>query len=440
MAVKTIEERFMRARSLLITRMPFFASLVLAMDFKEVDPEEMMCPTMGTDGKDIVFAKEYVEGISEPELLFVLCHEALHAALGHCWRRGGREPMVFNVAADYVVNQMIDEVFGAYRSSGVANQFMVAPKGTLLDKQFADMSVEEVYRELMKNAKQIVPPPDGGEGEGEGKGKGKGSRNRGGQGQGESSGKIVAPNNHEPWEKASKVSEAEQQHRQLEWRSRLMAAGQQMKAAGLGAAGLERVIGNLRRPLIDWRQALQEFIVSMVTDYGFAPPDHRIDEEMFGVYMPSFSEEDQQLSSIMLYADASGSMGTSEIVAVVSEVKGIVEQYRVPIANSKLFWFDGDVVDKPFDLADLGEDFAKLECLGGGGTDFGACARHLRRHMASNDEPVKCVLMLTDGYADVPPEEAWGGVPVIWLLTTPPERVPEVNYGRVLYVDPESLG
>ena len=43
-------------------------------------------------------------GLSETEWRFVLAHEMLHAALRHGDRVGARDPYLWNVAADYVIN------------------------------------------------------------------------------------------------------------------------------------------------------------------------------------------------------------------------------------------------------------------------------------------------------------------------------------------------
>ncbi|WP_351225772.1 hypothetical protein [Streptomyces sp. NPDC002133] len=69
-----------------------------------------------------------------PEWRFVLGHEMLHAALRHGDRRGARDPFLFNVAADYVVNGWLQEM-----------DVGEMPEGLLYDAGLKDLSVEEVY-------------------------------------------------------------------------------------------------------------------------------------------------------------------------------------------------------------------------------------------------------------------------------------------------------
>lgn len=73
-------------------------------------------------------------GLSRTEWRFVLAHEMLHAALRHCDRVGGRDPHLWNVAADFVVNGWLVEM-------GVGS----APEGVLHDPSLRGLSAESVY-------------------------------------------------------------------------------------------------------------------------------------------------------------------------------------------------------------------------------------------------------------------------------------------------------
>ncbi|MEV5608691.1 hypothetical protein [Streptomyces sp. NPDC052225] len=71
---------------------------------------------------------------TDEEWRFILGHEMLHAALRHGDRRGARDPYLFNVAADYVIN-------GWLREMRVGEM----PEGLLYDPELKDLSAEEVY-------------------------------------------------------------------------------------------------------------------------------------------------------------------------------------------------------------------------------------------------------------------------------------------------------
>ena len=67
--------RLQSARLSLMKKQPFFAVLLLYMQFA-LDP---MCETAYTDGARIAFCPDFIDSISDRELEFVLMHEVLHA-------------------------------------------------------------------------------------------------------------------------------------------------------------------------------------------------------------------------------------------------------------------------------------------------------------------------------------------------------------------------
>ncbi|MDI3406969.1 vWA domain-containing protein [Streptomyces cavernicola] len=80
---------------------------------------------------------------TEEEWRFILAHEMLHAALRHADRRGARDPYLFNVACDYVINGWLLEM-------GVGEM----PEGVLHDPELAGLSAEEVYDRITTDARR----------------------------------------------------------------------------------------------------------------------------------------------------------------------------------------------------------------------------------------------------------------------------------------------
>lgn len=96
--------------------------------------------------------------LTEPEWRFVLAHEYLHAALCHEQRLGGRDPELWNVACDYVINQWL-------RDTEVGSM----PEGPLFDPELNGLSAESVYDLLAANLRKyrrmaqhdiLFGPPD----------------------------------------------------------------------------------------------------------------------------------------------------------------------------------------------------------------------------------------------------------------------------------------
>lgn len=81
--------------------------------------------------------------LKEQEWRFVLAHEYLHAALCHEQRLGGRDPELWNVACDYVINQWL-------RDMEVGSM----PEGLLFDPELKGLSAESVYDLLAVNLRK----------------------------------------------------------------------------------------------------------------------------------------------------------------------------------------------------------------------------------------------------------------------------------------------
>ncbi|MFD4412355.1 hypothetical protein [Streptomyces sp. NPDC058476] len=80
----------------------------------------------------------------DEEWRFVLAHEMLHAALRHGDRRGTRDPYLFNIAADYVINGWLCEM-----------QIGTMPEGLLYDPELKDLSAEEVYDRIAGDLRRM---------------------------------------------------------------------------------------------------------------------------------------------------------------------------------------------------------------------------------------------------------------------------------------------
>ena len=136
-----IERKLTRARTQLLLNQPFFGTLCLRL--KLVTGE---LPTMATDGRRIVYDPAFVEELTVAELEAVLAHEVLHCALGHHCRRGGRDPRLWNEAADLAINPIL-----------IGNGFTL-PSGALLDPGFENLSAEEIYARLIDRSREESSP------------------------------------------------------------------------------------------------------------------------------------------------------------------------------------------------------------------------------------------------------------------------------------------
>src|SRR5216684_7005696 len=100
--IKTATNRIRKTRARLILDHPFFATLALRLDLVPA-----RCGTMGTDGRRLFYDPAWVAEKSDAHLRTVVAHEAMHCALQHPFRRNGRDPQVWNIAADHVINNIL---------------------------------------------------------------------------------------------------------------------------------------------------------------------------------------------------------------------------------------------------------------------------------------------------------------------------------------------
>jgi predicted metal-dependent peptidase len=83
--------------------------------------------------------------LSEEEYRFIIAHELLHVGLRHQSRCQGRDPYLWNVACDFVINGWLVEM-----AVGVMPEFEC-----LYDIAFKDMSAEQVYDQIVRDIRRF---------------------------------------------------------------------------------------------------------------------------------------------------------------------------------------------------------------------------------------------------------------------------------------------
>ena len=126
-----------RAKSWFISSYPLLGALAAAFDIIE-DPVICRRLEISVAAVDIEAKEIFVNpaaGLDEYEARFVMAHELLHVGLRHDVRRLGRDPYLWNVACDYVINGWLVEM-------GLGE----LPKlGVLYDPELKGLSAEAVY-------------------------------------------------------------------------------------------------------------------------------------------------------------------------------------------------------------------------------------------------------------------------------------------------------
>ncbi|MBY0505014.1 MAG: hypothetical protein K2X03_13965 [Bryobacteraceae bacterium] len=125
-----------RAREWFINHYPLLGSMVVAFEFIE-DPQICRRSQISIAAVNPYLKEIYINpgaGLRGDELRFVVAHEILHAALRHDVRRESRDPYLWNIACDYVINLWLREM-----------EIGRIPERALYDETLRGLSAESVY-------------------------------------------------------------------------------------------------------------------------------------------------------------------------------------------------------------------------------------------------------------------------------------------------------
>ncbi len=346
---------------------PFFATLAL---FARILAREDMA-TAATDGRDVFVNPDFLRSLTPAQRDGLLLHEVLHAALLHVARRGTRIPLLWNIAADIVVNGLI-----------VAQGAFELPPGGLRDTALEHLSVEEVYYRLTKDPDRhwdvIIDllEADGGGG---------------------------------------MMSDAQRAEIETVWRNAMQQANAVARSLGRGdiPAGMQREFDALSVAKIDWRSYLWRYLVRTPTDFqGF---DRRFIGR--GLYLETLEGESIQ---VYVAVDTSGSIDGQTINDFLGEVQGILRAY--PHVRCELYYADAAIYG-PYSLT---PDSQLPAPVGGGGTDFRPFFEVVQAFRDPYQETV-CVY-LTDGFGTFPQEPP--DLATLWVVTAGGLALEQVPFGE----------
>jgi len=360
-----IVEKLITARVGLLLRHPFFGNLATRLTL--VDASDW-CSTLATDGRRFYYNNEFVNKLTPKQAEFGFAHEVLHNVFDHIGRRGSRDPQLSNIAADYAANQILkDERIGEVPSWIKIFQ----------DNKYRGWSYEQIYDELDANSIKININElgelldehlDDGDGNGEeidGSGKGR-----------------------------PRLTAEERKQIRDEIKEAVVAAAQSA-GAGKVPAGIARMIKDFTEPRMDWRQMLRMNIQSILkSNFSFSRPNRK--SQHSGAILPGLLNEETIDVSVAI--DMSGSISDKQAKDFLSEVKGIMEEYKD--FKLDLWCFDTEIYNYKKFTGDNFDEITDYKVKGGGGTDFDANWRFMKDE---GIEPKKFI-MFTDGY----PCGSWG--------------------------------
>lgn len=401
-------EMLVKARMALLFKHPFFGQLALRLQL--VPAQRDWCPTAATDGKKFYYNPAFITELDRQENVFLVGHELGHCIYEHFMRRSDRDPKLWNIAGDYIINNTLDTEM--VRKGDYAR--VITYVKPFLDHKYDGWTTEEVYDDLREQQNNGGKPEEdgdlidvhlngaaGGDGDDDGEGV-------------EVDGMAGKP---------KPLSDEEQAQIKNDMKGAVLSAAQSA-GAGNVPGDIKRMIQELLEPQMDWREIIRAQIESSLrSNFTWMRPNRK------GWHMSAVlpgMDRDTKID-VCVAIDTSGSISQTMLTEFVSEVAGIMEQYED--YRIRIWQFDTRVYGYDQFTADDGRDIREYEITGGGGTDFDVNWKFMKEREIEPDQ----FIMFTDGQ----PWNSWGDpdyCDTVFLINTCFGK-PEAPFGQTVHYD-----
>lgn len=461
--MQTIQNKKVRdAVNNIIQNHAFYATILMQQNIKEDNSAKN--PTFYVDGKNLGYNSKFADSLTFDEVKGVLAHEIMHLVLLHHARMGKRDPHIYNIAADHVINnQLIKDGF-------------VLPKGLYNDPKFAGMNVEQVYRilyleQIKKQAEQdkknrekqennsdssdsMAGAGDNDEDSDSDNNESEDSKNsensdnqedveendsgsdsdNSDEGDEENSDSSDNNGGDEEKEVGSDDNEGEGEENKpvtfgeirpaLDDNAEETAKIQSKQAIAIAKVAGEmpgnsiiEMIENSYKPKFNWREIINQFVSEITQkDYSFENPDRRFLQN--GIILPDFYSKAP--ANIVVAIDTSGSVNLDEVRAMVEETRHCLDIMSEDKENATLTVLYFDHMIQGVEVFESGSDI-KPNPKGGGGTAYSPIFKYIQ------DNDIKCdgLICVTDGYCDdfgpiIPEYKTFWGITVVYNDFRPP--------------------
>jgi predicted metal-dependent peptidase len=323
---------------MLAPKSTFFSALLASLRL-EITTD---IPTAATNGVHLRMNPDFVNTLTDEELLGLLLHEVSHVVYDHCSKIfKDLNHQLLNIAQDHYIN--LDLLKSGY----------TLPKGGYADPKYTGLSSMQIYNILLKD-----PPPDAHQ--------------------------FVMDVEGCPEGTDPKVHQEQVVTNILRAVTLAQIANDPGSIPGDLLIRLEEVIN----PKLPWQDILAPHMSSYAqNEYSFRRPNRRF---MPDFYLPTLYSE--SLSQITAGVDVSLSMEEEEIKEIFSELVYIWDMLAPD--SMRLMTFDTQVhLNKMFTT---GDELMELELKGGGGTNVQPLLDSIR------EETPAFALIFTDGYFGTP--------------------------------------
>lgn len=339
-------------------------------------------PTAGTDGVNLYINPDFFESLSKDEQIGLLAHEAWHVAFQHMFRSMGRDPSLWNQAADYVINLMLKD-----------SKYQI-PQGGLCNEAYRDMSTEQVYDILVKDPSKQSSDPD----------------------------LDVMPPGKLDDDNPEPLTEEDMADLQQGVEDILIKASIQSRQAGDNPGAIPNDIAihinKLLNPKLPWHVILANYVNSISReDFSFRKPNRRF---MPDYYLPSLYSE--RVGHIAIAVDTSGSVSDMEFAGFLTEINHIKTHMNPELIT--VLDFDTSI-KKVHELKEE-DSLSKLQFHGRGGTDL-----HPVFDYFNKGEPPLVLIVFSDLHCTSIKSKP--NYPVVWICIN--NNGARVNFGKLIHME-----
>ena len=391
----TASQMITRAKTRLVLDHPFFGSIAMRLDYVEVPNH----PTCFTNGRIMGYNPDFIQSCTLDEVTGIIAHEVMHLAMKHHLRRQERDPMTWNQACDFTINDILKEAG------------FILPKDALYDATYAEQAAERIYATLIKTKQQ---DQNTGGGQNQQQSDDQNQQQSGGQGQQPSQQSSGGQGQPQPqpqpgWGEVQDAldkdaTEEEQQQAEEDWDLTVANAYQAAKSIGNVPGNIAQMVEAAKKSKTDWREVLRDFMEKTVCrdDYTWMTPNRRYGESSF--VLPSLADG-EEIPQIVVGVDTSGSVSAKELEQYAAEIASILEDFQ---CTFKVIYCDTRVRHVQ-DLTYEELPF-KLEARGGGGTQLAP----IFDYIDENHIEAQAVIVFSDMYCS---NFGKSDIPTIWLNT-----------------------
>lgn len=384
-----IYDKMAKAFRHLNTIRPFYSSVYQSL--KRVVSNDV--DTMGVSEDTLYINEEFVNSITFEQFMFINLHEIAHVALMHPSRVGNRDPLLWNIAADFYVNKLIADEFDI-KPGECSSIYPIEMPVTALYNDSLDLDndyVEKIYSDMEKEAER--------NGYKDSKSNGmstshefniKGSGNESSKGL---SVKVYVNTD----DKADDLIKSETNNSLSEVKNKgvlndaLARNNMNKLEVGKETGNLEFRVNEIVKSHLNWKKLLKRYCRAITrTDTSYSMPDRRMYYQK-AIYPGQVPSENKYIDGIKICFDTSGSISSTDIAGYYGQVKELLKEFKVDA--ELIFW---DTECKSAGSFNNFKAIYDTDLTGRGGTDP-SCLFEYFDSKECKTKPV-VTLIFTDGF------------------------------------------